>query len=96
MKRTGIIVGFLLLASLLTAVGCSYQQDFVKGEAIQSRARWTAVLPLANLTSADRQQSGSHCLILTETGNRSLLLLVNIKNPLQTGETQDVHNCRSR
>ncbi len=51
MKRTGIFVCFLLLASLLTAVGCSYQQDFVKGEAIQSRARWTAVLPLVNLTS---------------------------------------------
>lgn len=51
MKKIGIFVCFLLLAALLTAVGCSYQQDFVKGEEIGSRARWAAVLPLVNLTS---------------------------------------------
>ncbi len=48
------------------------------------------------LTSGDHKPSGSHRLNLTETGNRSLLLFVSIKNPLQTGEPQDIHNCQCR
>lgn len=36
---------------LLLVASCSYQQDYVKGKEIHSKARWVSVLPLVNLTS---------------------------------------------
>jgi TolB-like protein len=51
MQKTTGSVFLVLLGILVGAAGCSYRQDFVKGEEIGSRARWAAVLPLVNLTS---------------------------------------------
>jgi len=42
---------FTLVSLLLLCSSCSSQQDFIKGEDIQSRARYVAVLPLINLTT---------------------------------------------
>lgn len=41
----------MLVLLLLLSFSCSYQQDYVKGEDIHSRARLVAILPFVNLTS---------------------------------------------
>lgn len=41
----------IILLVFLASVSCSYQQDYVKGKEIHSKARWVAILPLVNLTS---------------------------------------------
>ena len=49
-KMKGTIF-FITLLLLFFSYACSYQQHFVKGKEIHSRARRVAVLPLVNLTS---------------------------------------------
>ncbi len=52
MSKTVRLCLFLLAGILLLCmVSCSYEQSYVKGKEIRSRARFVAVLPLVNLTS---------------------------------------------
>jgi TolB-like protein len=51
MRTISRIVCLLLTPLLLSILSCSYDQTFVRGADIHSRARWVAVLPLVNLTS---------------------------------------------
>ncbi len=52
MGKTGRLCSFVLAVILpLFMASCSYEQSYVKGKEISSRARFVAVLPLVNLTS---------------------------------------------
>jgi len=52
MSNSRRLCSFLCLVVLiLSLAACSYEQSYVKGDEIASRARFVAVLPLINLTS---------------------------------------------
>jgi polysaccharide biosynthesis protein PelC len=51
MKIMKVLTLVFLILLMVFSFACSYRQGYVKGDEIRSRARWTAVLPLVNLTS---------------------------------------------
>lgn len=50
-ERGRLCAFFVPVILMLFMTACSYEQSYVKGEDIRSKARFVAVLPLVNLTS---------------------------------------------